>query len=214
MGGETEISDVKWGGFYRDDSCEALEVTLHDDPNYRECTVERQRWHEDIDNNPYMIKDENGKEILVLEKWQTDTLNRSELISYIKVQQRRKQCVDRSESVAFYVLFASFLWGISVSLFIVIDIVLSYPPRIDNYQMALISLPVMIVSGIVYYLKHKNSYLEKRKVDLEAARIDPLFLSGLRKLAEVPKSEYEFVYNDEHIMRLRHIENAMSGINS
>ncbi|NHI90707.1 MAG: hypothetical protein EAX87_14395 [Candidatus Thorarchaeota archaeon] len=214
MSGETEISDVKWGGLYRDDSCGALEVTLRDDPNYRECTVERLRCLEDIGNNPYMVKDEDGKEILVLEKWQIDTLNSSELISYIKVQQKRDQCVDRSESVAFYVLFASFLWGTAFSVFTVVDIILSYPPRVDNYQMALVSFPVMIVSGIVYFSKHKNSYLEKRKVDLEAARIDSSFLSGLRKLAEVPKSEYEFVYNDEHIMRLRHIENAMAGTNS
>ena len=214
MGSETKISDVKWGGFYRDDSCKAIEAILHDDPNYRECAVERQRWHEDTDNNPYMVKDENGKELLILEKWQIDILNRAELISYIKVQQRRNQCVDWSESVSFYLLFASFLWGLSVSLFIVSDIILSYPLRIDNYQMALISIPVMIVSGIVYNFKHKNSYLEKRRVDLETARSDPSFLSGLRKLAEVPKSDYEFVYNDEHIMRLKHIETAMAGTNS
>ena len=214
MGGETEISDVKWGGFYRDDSCKALEVILHDDPNYRVCTVQRQRCHEDIDNDPYMVKDEDGKELLTLEKWQIDTLNRSELISYMKVQQRRNQCVDRSGSVAFFLLFASFMWGASFSLFIVVDIILSYPLEIYNFQMALISLPVMIVLGIVYHLNHKNSYLEKRKVDLEAARSNSSFLSGLRKLAAVPKSAYEFVYNDEHIMRLKHIETALAGINS
>ena len=132
----------------------------------------------------------------------------------MKVQQRRNQCVDRSGSVAFFLLFASFMWGASFSLFIVVDIILSYPLEIYNFQMALISLPVMIVSGIVYHLNHKNSYLEKRKVDLEAARSNSSFLSGLRKLAAVPKSAYEFVYNDEHIMRLKHIETALAGINS
>lgn len=210
MIGETDLSDVKWGGFYRDDSCKALEVILHDDSNYRECTVERQHYHEDIDNDPYVVKDEDGKDIITLEKWQVDTLNESELLSYIKVQQRRDQCVDRTGSVAYFMLHVSFMLGLAFSFITIVDIVLSH--TINSYS--LVSFPVVIVSGIIIHFKYKNSYLMKRAVDLEAATSDSSFLEALRKLASVSKNEYEFVYNNEHIMRLKHIETALTGINS
>lgn len=210
MSVDIEISDVKWGEFYRDDRCTELEVILHDDPNYRECIVERQHYHEDITNDPYVVKDENGKELVILETWQIDALSPSELLSFIKIQQRRDQCVDRTGSVAYFVLYVSLLLGSTFSLITIVDIVLSYTMNLYN----LVSFPVMIVSGIAIYLKYKNSYLMKREVDLEAARSDSSFLEALRKLAAVSKSEYEFVYNNEHIMRLKHIETAMAGTNS
>ncbi len=210
MSVEIDISKVKWGSYYRDDRCKEIEAILHDDSNYRECIVERQHYHEDITNDPYVVKDENGKESVILETWQIDALSPSELLSFIKIQQRRDQCVDRTGSVAYFVLFASFLLGSTFSLITIVDIVLSYTTNLYN----LVSFPVMIVSGIVYYLKYKNSYLMKRAVDLEAARSDSSFLEALRKLAAVSKSEYEFVYNNEHIMRLKHIETALAGVSS
>ncbi len=210
---DIDSSEVKYSGFYRDDKCKQLEEILSDDPNYRECIVEHQHFDdENLDNDPYMVKNKEGKEILILEKWQIDALNPSELLSYIRVQLRRKQCVDLSERVAFYLLFASILWGSAFTGFEVIDYILSYPPIPYNLEMALASYPIMIVSGIIYYLKHRKSNSKKMEADLEAARSDSSFLSALRKLAAVPKSEYEFVYNDEHIERLKYIETAMVGI--
>ena len=58
-------------------------MVLHDHLNFGGCIVERQHFHEDTVNDPYVVKDESGKEMIQLETWQLDTLNRSELLSLI-----------------------------------------------------------------------------------------------------------------------------------
>ena len=208
MRDEIESSDVKYNAFYRDERCKELEEILKDDPKFRECTVERLYFDdEDLESDPYIIKDAEGKEIFMLEKWQSDALNPSELLSYLSVQRGRDLCVDWSEHAAFNLFRISFLVGLMFSI-------VSFAFYLDAYGLYLmggihiVAYSIMSCSAIFYFLKHKQSNLKKHEIDMKEVESNPSFLEALQKLAAVPKSAYDFVYNEEHIERLEYIRSV------
>ena len=214
MSVEVDGSGIKDGAFYRDKKCKELEEILREDSKFREYIVEREHFgDEDLDNDPYIIKDTEGKEIFMLEKWQIDALNPSELLSYLNVEQKRNPCVDWSERVLFNLFRVSFLVGIMFSI-------VSFAFYLDaNYLrlmggIHIVAYSIMFGSAILYFVKLKKSNLKKHEIDLKEAESNPSFLEALQKLAAVPKSAYDFVYNAEHNERLEHIETAMAGTNS
>jgi len=205
---------VKYNAFYRDDRCKELEEILREDSKFRECIVERERFDdEDLDNDPYIIKDAEGKEIFMLEKWQSDALNPSELLSYLNVEQKRNPCVDWSEHAAFNLFVVSFFVGIMFSI-------VSFAFYLDvNYLklmggIHIVAYSIMIGSAILYFLKHKQSNSKKHEIDMKEVESNPSFLEALQKLAAVPKSAYDFVYNAEHIERLEYIKSAKERFDS
>ena len=211
MSDEIEGSNVKYNAFYRDDSCKELEEILREDSKFRENIVEREHYGDvDFDNDPYIIKDAEGKEIFMLEKWELDALNPSELRSYLNVQQKRSLCVDWSERAAYNLFVVSVLVGIMFSI-------VSFAFYLDvNYLrlmggILIVTYSIMFGSAILYFLKHKKSNLKKHEIDLKEAESNPSFLKALQKLAAVPKLAYDFVYNEEHIERLEHIESVKAG---
>ena len=212
---EVDGSGIKDGAFYRDKKCKELEEILSNDLKFREYKVEREHLEENLDNDPYIVKDTEGKEIFMLEKWQIDALNPSELLSYLNVEQKRNPCdwSDWSERAAFNLFAVSFLVGIMFSI-------VSFAFYLDaNYLklmggIHIVAYSIMIGSAILYFLKHKKSNLKKHEIDLKEAESNPSFLEALQKLAAVPKSAYDFVYNEEHNERLEHIETAMARTNS
>jgi len=202
-------SDIKYGTFYRDDRCKELEEILSDDPKFREWIVEREHFDdENLNNDPYIVRDTDGKEIFMLEKWQLDALNPSELLSYLNVQREREICVDWSERAATKLAGACFIVGLISILWSTDSLII---PRSLGLYSAFVTFSVLICSVIFYYSKHKQSDSKKREVDLEAAENNPPFLEALRKLAAVPKSAYDYVYNEEHIERLGYINNVREG---
>ena len=207
MRDEIESSNVKYNAFYRDDRCKELEEILREDSKFREYIVEREHFgDEDLDTDPYIIKDAEGKEVFMLEKWQIDALNPSELLSYLNVEQKRNPCdwSDWSERAAFNLFAVSFLVGIMFSI-------VSFAFYLDaNYLklmggIHIVAYSIMIGSAILYFLKHKKSNLKKHEIDLKEAESNPSFLEALQKLAAVPKSEYDYLYNAEYIERLEYI---------
>ena len=211
MSVEVDGSGIKDGAFYRDKKCKELEEILSNDLKFREYKVEREHLEENLDNDPYIVKDTEGKEIFMLEKWQIDALNPSELLSYLNVEQKRPPCVDWSERAAFNLFVVSFLVGIMFSI-------VSFAFYLDaNYLklmggIHIVAYSIMSGSAILYFLKHKKSNLKKHEIDLKEAESNPSFLEALQKLAAVPKSEYDFVYNEEHNERLEYIESVKAGI--
>ncbi len=200
------------GAFYKDDKCREIEEILRKDFRYKECEVKREFCGEDAPNDPFVVRNKHGENIVTLEEWEIDALNGSELASFISVQQKREQYSDKLESISFKL----FLGGVSITgLFLVmsLQIVLMLKPVPEALLIVtLASSILMALSGIVYYLKRKLTILKRGEIDLEAARNDSSFLGALRKLAAVPKTAY--VDKDEHISRLEYIENAMNEINS
>ncbi len=208
MSDEIESSDVKYNAFYRDERCKELEEILRDEPKFREYTVERQHFDDDdLDGDPYIIKDAEGKEIFMLEKWQSDALSPSELLSYLNVQRVRDLCVDWSENAAFNLFRISFLVGIMFSI-------VSFAFYLDSYGLYLmgsiliVAYSIMIGSAIFYFLKHEQSNSKKHEIDMKEVESNPSFLEALQKLAAVPKSAYDFVYNEEDIDRLEYIKST------
>ncbi|MFW9839147.1 MAG: hypothetical protein ACFFE7_16650, partial [Candidatus Thorarchaeota archaeon] len=108
---EIDATDLKWGTYYKDDRCSEVERILQKIPRYSECEVKRQHYDDDFTYDPYILQDEGGEDILILEGWQIDALNASELISFVKVELRRAQYSDRVEAVALLVIMASILVG-------------------------------------------------------------------------------------------------------
>ena len=78
----------------------------------------------------------------------------------------------------------------------------------------IVAYSIMFGSAILYFLKHKKSNLKKHEIDLKEAKSNPSFLEALQKLAAVPKSAHDFVYNGEHIDRLECIISAKEGFDS
>ena len=210
MSVEVDGSGIKDGALYRDKKCKELEEILSNDLKFREYKVEREHLDENLDNDPYIVKDTEGKEIFMLEKWQIDALNPSELLSYLNVEQKRNPCVDWSERAAFNLFVVSFFVGLMFSI-------VSLPFYLTANYLNLMGIDVvaysiMIGSAILYFLIHKKSNLKKHEIDLKEAESNPSFLEALQKLAAVPKSEYDYVYNEEHNERLEYIESVKAGI--
>ena len=207
---EVDISDLDSGTYYRDEKCEELEKSLRNDSKYAECVVKREYWDDDIDQNPFVVLNTDGKVEISLEKWQVDALNGPEIISFIEVQMRRDDYSDALESVSALIMLASIMLGAFPFIFLPITQFDTITPAISTLIQAAIIM--FLISGFVYYIRRKKTHSEKINIDLEAVRENSTFLEALQKLAEVPESEY--VDNKEYVKRLDKLENLLSGSRS
>lgn len=204
---EVDISDLDFGTYYRDDRSEELEELLRNDSKYAECMVKREHWHDEIEHNPFVILDTDGKVIIELEKWEVDALNGNEIILFIEVQGRREDYIDTVESASILIMLVSFMLWMFPFMILQTTQVDTINPVISTLILAAVA--TFLISGLVYYARRKNTHSKKMNIDLEAAREDSTFLEALRKLAAV--SESENVYSNEYVKRLEELEDLMSG---
>ncbi|MFW9889128.1 MAG: hypothetical protein ACFFER_13165 [Candidatus Thorarchaeota archaeon] len=203
---EVDISDLDFGAYYRDDKSVELEKLLRNDSKYAECMVKREYWDEDINHNPFVILDTDGKVIITLEKWAVDALNGNEIISFIEVQGRRDDRYDTVESVLVLIMLASIMVGAFSLMFLP---TIQFDTINSTVSTLILAAITFLISGLAYYARRKNTHSKKMNIDLEAAREDLTFLEALRKLAAVAESEY--VYNNEYVKRLEELESLLRG---
>ena len=207
MRGEVDISDLSFGTYYRDDKCEELEESIRNDPKYAECAVKRLYWDVPIDQSPFAILDKNGDEIMMLERWEVDAMNDSEILSFIEVQLKRDGYSDRLELVSFLAFLTSVM---IMGAFPISVLIFGYDAVLTSVSGLLMTAIIMfLISGPVYYMRHRNTNSKKRHIDMEAVRRNSIFLQALRNLAAVPESEY--VDSKEYVKRLEDLENLMRG---
>jgi hypothetical protein len=175
---EVDPSDLEWGTYYKDEKCKELERILQNDSKYAECEVKRTHWV-DESSDPFLVLDENGEEIVMLERWEVYTLSGAELFPYIEVQRKRSQFSNWVEAVllGFSMGFA----GIAVA-----NSIIGYfsQPRVPSTAWFMVqnqgwfSLLALIL-GTLCFLKYRSIEQRKKNIDLEAARADQLFRDAL-----------------------------------
>lgn len=207
---EIDISDLAWGTYYRDEKCKELERIIQRDSRYAECEVKRV--HLDAEpTNPFLVLDESGEEIVMLERWEVSALSDAELITYIEVQRKQSQFSNWLEAVLLGLSMAPFGVAIASSvLWYFSEAPLSSTAGFMVQNMGWFYLFALLL-GILCVLKYRNTEQQKKNVDLEAVRDDPLFHDVLQKLADV--SETENPSKKKYVKRLEYIEGALTGIN-
>lgn len=207
---EIDVSEVEYGGYYKDEKCREVEKLLRSDPQYAECEVKRARWEVKISDDPFYVLDNKGRDIITLDGWEVYALSDSELISYIDVQRMQNRVSSRLELVAMsfiatgafapvsLILAVAFLYFGENGLFSVLA------------NLTVLAGILLFVVGILYYSMRRRTSLLMKNVDLEAVRKDRSFLEMLRRLAETPGADERT--RKELTKRVKYIEDALAGI--
>jgi hypothetical protein len=197
---EVDPSDLEFEMYYRDEKCQELESILRSNSKYAECMVKRIHWTED-GTDPFDVLDENEESVVLLETWETETLDPSDLLSYIEVKQK----IDTPLSDADAMLYGAF-GALGLTVVALVLMMVFYGPISG---MEFIAIPVYILTpilGIISIRTYRRSILEKKSADLEAVRSDPSFLNILQRLAHVP--EIDEASKKKLMKRIDNIENA------
>lgn len=178
--------------YYKDQKCKELERILQSDSKYAECQVKRIHWTDD-GTDPFDVLDENEESIVILEIWEVNTLSASEILLYIEV----KQIHDRPLSDRDTALYGtSIALGLSAGLF---AFLLIFEEAVMN--LAFMIVPIFILTpilGIISIRTYRESIIQKKNADLEAARTNPEFLGMLQRLTYVPEIKK---YSKEKLMK-------------
>lgn len=207
---EVDPSDLEWGTIYKDEKCKELERVLQSDSKHAGCEVKRVHWGEENTNSFYVF-DESGEPIVELERWEVDALNGAELITYIEVQRKRDQFTDWLDPMLLGLFGAVVFSGVVVS-------VLEYLLQPSVFSQVWLMIPnlvwvylLLLLLATLGFLKYRSIEQQKKNIDLEAAKDDPLFCGVLKKLADI--SETENPSKKDFVKRLEYIEDAFAGIN-
>jgi len=207
---EVDPSDLEWGTYYIDEKCKELERVLRGDSRYAECEVKR-LYSGDENFDPFHVLDENGKGIVMLERWEVDALSGAELITYIEVQRRQNQIPNWVEPVLLGLSMGSL--GVAVA-----SSILAYFFHQDSSSPVWFMVQnqgwfylLALILGTLCFLKYRSTEQRKKNVDLEATRADPLFRDVLQKLADQPETENPS--KKKYVKRLEKIKDTFAGIN-
>ncbi|MGY5858316.1 MAG: hypothetical protein RTU63_03025, partial [Candidatus Thorarchaeota archaeon] len=192
--------------YYRDEKCKEIEKILQNDSKYAECEVKRVQWG-DTNTNPFDVLDENEESIVLLETWEVNTLSASEILLYIEVKQK----LDRPLSDRDAALYGSSIaLGLSTGIFAFLHIF-----EETVIYLAFMIIPIFILTpilGIISIRTYRESIIQKKNADLEAARKDSSFLDILRRLSELP--EVDKYTKKKFAKRIKNIEDGLAGRNS
>jgi hypothetical protein len=187
--------------------CEELERVLRENPDYAEYQVRRQHWRNDWTLAPYIIRDEDGANLLVLEPEIINALNESEFRSYIDVEMKQIEC---NESTFWFLIATIVLTPAAVVNSVMALIYLASLEIGKALATLVVALPLDILTlllGSVYSRRRKRMILMKQQIDLVAAQENSIFLSALQKLAALPNSDV--MENGNYRKRLQNIEEAL-----
>ena len=198
---EIDFSDLEYESYYRDQKCLELEKIVQGNPKYAEWQVRRVHWTDD-GTDPFVVLDENEESIVLLETWEVNTLSASEILLYLEVKQiHERPLSDRDASL----YGTSIALGLSAGLF---AFLLIFEEAVMNLLFMII--PIFILTPILSIISirtYRESMIQKKNADLEAARRNPSFPSMLQRLAQVPEIPE---YRKKQLMkRIENIENAV-----
>jgi hypothetical protein len=204
---DEDYSNLKSFEYFIDMKCEELERVLRENPDYAEYQVRRQHWGNDWTLDPYIIRDEDGANLLVLEPEIIDALNESEFRSYIDVEMKQIEC---NESTFWFLIATIVLTPAAVVNSVMALIYLANLEIGKALATLVVALPLDILTlllGSVYSRRRKRMILMKQQIDLVAAQENSIFLSALQKLAALPNSDV--MENGNYRKRLQNIEEAL-----
>ena len=203
---EIDVSDVEYGLYYRDEKCKEIEKILQNDSKYAECEVKRVQWG-DMNTNPFDVLDENEESIVDIETWEVSTLSPSKLLSYLEVKQKINPPFSDADTAVYGAFFA-----LGITVIALLGLTITEGPLMG---LEFFTVPVYILTpilGIISGRTYRKSVLEKKNVDLEAARKDSSFLDILRRLSELP--EVDKYTKKKFAKRIKNIEDGLAGRNS
>lgn len=201
---EVNISDLDLYDYYIDERSKKLEKLLRNDTRFGYCRVKREHWGGDGDDDPFVIQDDEGFDLITLETLQVNTLSESELLSYIDVEIKHLEC---SENHIIFLLGIIVLLPVAVSSIVMMII---YNTNINlslTFFLTSVVICFMLLFGVMYYTRRNTMIASRRQIDLKAAQEDSTFLSAIKKLATAPDTD-EWDVSD-YKRRLEYIEDVV-----
>ena len=200
---KVDVSNLGVSDYYIDERSKRLEKLLRSDTRFREYRVRRQHWKRNREDDPFVIQNDEEFDLIILETVEVNTLSDSEFLSYIDVEMKRLEC---SENTTLFLLatIALMPFAIIFSAMIIIDFSYLNIVRIMILSFAIILLTIF--STTMYLSKRRVMMSGQREVDLKAARDDVMFLSALRKLADIPANDE--LKTENYRKRLQDIDGA------
>jgi len=200
---EIDVSDLEYEMYYIDQKCHELDRILQSDSKYTECKVKRIHWRDD-GTDPFTVLDQNEESIVLLETWEVNTLNASDILLYIEVKQKRDRPLSDRDAALYG---SSIALGLSAGLF---AFLLIFEEAVMN--LAFIIIPIFILTpilGIFSIRTYRKSTHEKKNADLDAVRSDSSFLDILRRLSGSP--EVDKYSKKRFAKRIEYIEGMLTG---
>ncbi|MBN2228624.1 MAG: hypothetical protein JW779_03450 [Candidatus Thorarchaeota archaeon] len=181
MSFEVDIADIPIDSFYRDERCKKLESILRLDSDFAEYKVKRYRIEEEQTQDPYFIINEKEEENMMwLNEWEIDSLDDSELLSYVTVTIKTSR---RPNPVENWMLFACFFAALFLSSIVLYFII----PEFQTYSfyppLIVTSFILMAILGGIAYTKSKSHSRGVKELDTELMQQNPEFLEAIRKFA-------------------------------
>ena len=203
-----DLVDIEDHTEYRDQKCEKLEKMLTKDPNFEGCVVKRLRLQKEAPElkDPFDIQDPDGTHVVWFYDWEMQILDEPEVLSYLEVQIRREHQLDSHlfwDMVSFVVLFIGMTAVTIDAMFIIIS-------GVTQFSLSLLPITLaVLLSGILMFssnLRRKRN--SERRLDIDSARKDSVFLEALRKLAKLSGTGNKEL--DQYVERLEAVEKALS----
>ena len=200
---KVDVSNLGVSDYYIDERSKRLEKLLRSDTRFREYRVRRQHWKRNREDDLFVIQDDEEFDLITLETLEVNTLSDSELLSYINVEMKRLEC---SENTTLFLLATMTLMPVAIILSAVTIIDFSNRNIVGKMIMDFVIILLTIFSAAMYLSKRRVMMTSQRKVDLIAAREDVMFLSALRKLADIPANDE--LETENYRKRLQDIDGA------
>ena len=200
---KVDVSNLGVSDYYIDERSKKLEKLLRSDTRFREYRVRRQHWKRNREDDLFVIQDDEEFDLITLETLEVNTLSDSELLSYINVEMKRLEC---SENTTLFLLATMTLMPVAIILSAVTIIDFSNRNIVGKMIMDFVIILLTIFSAAMYLSKRRVMMTSQRKVDLIAAREDVMFLSALRKLADIPANDE--LETENYRKRLQDIDGA------
>jgi hypothetical protein len=182
---------------------------IQEDLMLEEYKVRRRRMAQVHDMDPFIVQDPQDNEVVHLERYEIDALERAQLLSYIKAR-KEIELIESSDEVTLIIpiLFAS--------LFATLLIVIALNPVLvinPLFIAVLVLLPVLATSsGYFAYGRAKSSMFFNNELLAAIIKENPTFLDSLRLLAD--KSTAKDWKKKEYRREVQYYENMLSRLDS
>lgn len=202
-----DLADIEELAEYQDKSCQELEGILTKDSRYEGSIVKRVRMEKTAPElkDPFDIQTPDGEHMVWLYEWEMETLDEPEILSYLEVQRKKEQLLDTHlfrELGSFVVIF---IGGIVV----VIDVIFIFAGMAAQTAINFFPIALLVLfSGLILeFVSRRRRRGSEKKLDIDSAKEDSVFLNALRKLAVLSGSGNKEL--DQYSERLEEVEKAL-----
>jgi hypothetical protein len=202
-----DLADIADNTYYQDKFCKEIETILAKDSRFEGCRVKRLRLHESAPElkDPFDILTSEGKHVVWFYEWELEILGDSEIPSYLEVQKKREQNLDAhiswdlSSWVVMFIGFVAFLVDVGLMF---LDLATQ-----TAFIFFPITMSVLLFGLVLNFMSKTRRRVSEKKLDIDSAKGDPLFLRALRKLSVLSESGIKEL--EEYSERLEKVEKAI-----